>query len=262
VTLPVDGLDEQERRVVENVERYGSHVVWVTPRPGVDDGFSFTIGLLHNFDHPELIVFGQKATWQLALLNALREEIRAGRRFAPGETCERVLPNYTLAFRTVPPELVEEHFGWALWFYRNLDRVHLPLRALQVVWPDMQGYLPWEPGYYEFYRQPVLDGTPLVEPRNAFPVGLYSLVSVCSVVSDGADVLFVARHDDGTWSFLCGGKHEEDGLAASGDHAHTYCIRDLLKVDETLNEVADLGLNEEAFRDERGGAWTREHAPE
>ena len=262
MTLPVEGLDDQERRVVENVEKHGSHVFCISPTPGLDDGFSFTIGLLHNDDHPELIVFGQKSEWQHSLLNSLRNEIQAGRRFGPGDTCGDVLENFTLVFRPVPKEQLAEHFGWMLWFYWNLDRAHWPPSALQVVWPDLKGHLPWEPGYHNAYRQPVLDGTPVVEPRNAFPVDLDAMVFVCSRVNEGVGVLFVSHDDDDGWQFLCGGDHDADALVASGETVHRYCIRHLIEADATLNDVANLAMAESASRDERGGAWTREHVSE
>ena len=49
--------DDDERRVIEDVQQYGWHIV------GVDDdqegpGFAYSIGLYHTLNQPEIIVFG------------------------------------------------------------------------------------------------------------------------------------------------------------------------------------------------------------
>jgi Domain of unknown function (DUF4262) len=258
LTLSTDGLDDQERRVVTNVEQFGTHVVQVYARPGVDDGFSFTIGMQYTFGHPELIVFGQKPDWQGALLNALREEVRAGIRFQPGSTCTEVLPGYTLVFRDVPVEQHAEYFGWALWFYDRVAPASGPLRALQVVWPDLKDRLPWEPGYDNPYSQPLLDGTPLVAQRNPFPFGLDDLVLVCSRVAADDAVLYVHGGETSEdWQFLCGASHEPEALAASGEKAGLLHLRHILEADPNIDVVADLGPADYAMREHPGAAWTR-----
>ena len=79
---PVD-IDEIVRK---DVDRYGWHVAKIA---GDDDvpPWAHTIGLCERFDHPELVVFGLDLDAMHELLNALGERIKAGQRFAPGESC-------------------------------------------------------------------------------------------------------------------------------------------------------------------------------
>ena len=265
MTLPVDGLDEQERRVIQHVEKYGTHVFQISGDPE-DDGFSYTIGLLYTYGHPELIVFGQKPDWQHWLLNALRDEIRAGARFEPETVCTTVLEGFRLTFKAVPVEVLPKYFGWALWFYRDVAPDASPLRALQVVWPDLADVLPWETGYWAGYRQPILDGTPSTAPANRFTIGLDAGVFACERVMSGAPVLCVSRDgpSDGRpqedWQFLCGAAHEEP---LPGDDVQWVHLRHILSRDEGLNVLADLEVNWCAERAEASAPWIREpHEPE
>lgn len=258
MSLSLDGLDADERRIVENVERYDTHVAQISPDHGGDAEFSFTIGLQYRFDHPELIVFGQKPEWQHSLLNSLREEIRAGVRFERVSVCTDVLEGFRLTFRAVPDEQLAEYFGYALWYYRRIASDRGPLRALQVVWPDRADVLPWESGYDAGYAQPILDGTAHASPVNAFPVFLSSGVFVCERVRDGAPVLFVSRDrvedGDDDWQFLCGALHEN---VVPGDEVRWGHLRHVLEADEGLNAVADLEADWVAEREAQGSLWVR-----
>jgi len=50
---------------------------------------------------------------------------------------------------------LKAHLGYASWFYQSLKQ---PFPALQLVWPDKQNRLPWEPGYDQRFskKQPML----------------------------------------------------------------------------------------------------------
>lgn len=76
---------------------------------------------------------------------------------------------------------------------------------------------------------------------------------MCShVLNHQREVLLVSR-PAGDWCFLCGGvDHEQDAtgfFVVGAGH--------VLQRDDTLEEVLDLGVNEEAERSARGAAWTR-----
>jgi len=258
---PIDtrGLDEREHRVVFNVENYGTDVEQIAASPD-DDGFSFTIGLQFHHDHPELIVFGQQPPWQHSLLNSLRDEIQSGARFEHNSVCTTVLEGFRLTFRDVPEERLAEYFGCALWFYRNVAPADGPLRALQVVWPDLSDVLPWEAGYRSGYRQPMLDGTPNTAPANRFPIGLEAGVFSCARVAAGAPVLYVSHDGESAerpseyWDFLCGANHADE---LEHDELQWVHLVHVLEVDEGPNVLADLDVECFAERAGPSDAWVR-----
>jgi hypothetical protein len=132
--------DEIELRVRSDIERHGWHVVIVPPEDG-SPGWAHSIGLCERHRHPELLVFGSEPRQLGALVNALGERVRSGRRFAAGEAAKGILAGLPLAFRAVAKRWIPVFLGNAAWHYRRDD-----FAVLQGFWPDRAGRLPWEPG--------------------------------------------------------------------------------------------------------------------
>ena len=71
-------------------------------------------------------------------------------------------------------------------------------------------------------------------------------------ILDGAPILHVAHDaDDDGWQFL-------DGNPVDTDDARLIAMREVLHLDPTLREIADLPPGWIARRDVVGGDWTRE----
>ncbi len=94
-----------------------------------DEAFSYTVGLLENFGHPELIVVDVDRRYQHGLLNALAQGVAANGRLmldqpaTLGVRCVEVHPNH----------LHGEYFG--TWANRYGHLPH-PGDVLQVLLPD------------------------------------------------------------------------------------------------------------------------------
>jgi hypothetical protein len=68
----------------------------------------------------------------------------------------------------------------------------------------------------------------------------------------GAPIMMVSHDaDDGGWQFLCGTTNDP----ADGRIVH---LAEMVALDPTVTEVADLPLGWVAFRAKVGGEWTRE----
>jgi len=68
----------------------------------------------------------------------------------------------------------------------------------------------------------------------------------------GSLILMVSHDaDDGGWQFLCGTTNDP----TDGRIVH---LEEIVAIDPTVNEVADLPLGWVAFRRSIGGEWTRE----
>jgi hypothetical protein len=68
----------------EVIERFGWMVLGVETRPP-SPPWAYTIGLASNFDHPELVVVGERDTHAARVLNELGGYIREGARFDVGD---------------------------------------------------------------------------------------------------------------------------------------------------------------------------------
>lgn len=77
---PPEPEDEHDRKLLADVERHGWHVIGVEE---ADEGpaFAYSIGLYHNFQHPEVILFGLPVRVMHRVINAVGEKIKSGEKF-------------------------------------------------------------------------------------------------------------------------------------------------------------------------------------
>ncbi len=149
-----DPEDDHDRKLLDDVRKYGCHIVGVFP----DDhgpGFCFSIGLYLNCLHPEIIVTGLRDHQAAAIINDIASRARKDHLFRDGDTSLELAVDLPVTFREVDLDFYPDYLGYAMWFYSSLPR---PFPCLQLVWPDPQGRFPWEPGFEERFRalQPLL----------------------------------------------------------------------------------------------------------
>ena len=133
--------DDIERRVLQDVENCGCHVIKVM-EDDAGPGFAYSVGLFHNFDHPEILMVGLDLDLMHGVINNLMDDIRSGTLFDPEKRVADILEGFDCEFREVAVSHYRELLGCAIWLYRGTD-----FPALQCVWPDMQGHFPWEAGF-------------------------------------------------------------------------------------------------------------------
>jgi hypothetical protein len=116
-----------------------------------DPPFSYTVGLT-ALGHPELILIGMPSQYAQRILNSLGEEVRKGHTYlANTTTADATDPSAPVALIEVgdPSMLLV-----AVELYQQVD-------ALQVIWPDPKGRLPWDDGYPNpAWAQPFLGAIP------------------------------------------------------------------------------------------------------
>lgn len=88
------------------------------------------------------------------LINAIGEAVCGDKNFQVGMAYKDIADGPALAFIPVLERHNRGYLGYACWFYRG-DQ----FPALQCIWPDKQGMLPWEPGFDgRFFQQQRLLG--------------------------------------------------------------------------------------------------------
>jgi hypothetical protein len=89
---------------------------------------------------------------------------------------------------------------------------------------------------------------PFADPRN---VGAFT---VRQIMDDEAPILLVCHdEDDGGWQFLTG--HE-----VRMEDAMLVALEEIVKVDPSVTDLADLPVGWSASRQHMGGPWVREPA--
>lgn len=145
--------DDVERRILHDVSVAGCHVIKVMGDES-GPGFAYSVGLFHNFAHPEILLVGLNLDLMHGIINNLRNDIRGGARFVPDTRVAGIIERFDCSFREIARPHYRELLGCARWFYKGNN-----FPALQCVWPDMKGRFPWENGFNAKLRnlQPVYD---------------------------------------------------------------------------------------------------------
>ncbi|MDO9405169.1 MAG: DUF4262 domain-containing protein [Polaromonas sp.] len=146
------GEDAPEQKVIDDVAFYGWHCVNVLAE-GKDSPFSYTVGLFHTYQHPELIIFGLPSEVAHQVLNIAAVAIRDNKPINMNQPTDELLEGYSCCFVEVPNNQYAEHVGFARWFYLD-DK----FPVYQVVFPSRDGRFPWDPSSTDAFRalQPVL----------------------------------------------------------------------------------------------------------
>jgi hypothetical protein len=135
------------------IEEHGwaVHNVMAGPEEGDDVESSYTVGLT-ALRHPEVIILGMPAEHASAFLNLIGDEVRRGGRFGHGTvTGQFTSEDAPVVF--IRAEVIER--------LTAVTEVYGRVDALQMVWPDSTGRLPWQDGYRNPPEsQPLLAGTP------------------------------------------------------------------------------------------------------
>jgi hypothetical protein len=152
-------LPERLAQVLADIEEYGLHIVHVLEDdadPTGEPRFSYTVGLWHSFEQPEVVVFGLPEDVAHELLNEIADEAAEGRRFVAGTRHDDLLQGYPVRFLAIDEAVRDEHCGVANWAYAGE-----PFTAVQLVYPDKQGRWPWD----ESTRQGFRKGQPVIGRR-------------------------------------------------------------------------------------------------
>lgn len=120
------------------IDEYGWAVrhVRAGPEPG-QAAFSYTVGLT-AFSHPEVVITGMPSDHAQTFLNDIGADVRNGTRFEAGTVTEDLTePGAPVVFLAVvdDEELTAD------------EQVYGRVDAVQMVWPDSAGRLPWADGY-------------------------------------------------------------------------------------------------------------------
>jgi hypothetical protein len=138
-----EAQDDYDRAVLDDIRRIGWSVIQINPDSPDDPGplYSFSVGLFHTHDHPEIILLGLKHAVAGQIINDIGGLVLLGQRFESGRAYDG-LASVPLMFVEVDPAHYRQYVGYALWLYGG---PRFPM--LQCVWPLKSGHFPWDEGY-------------------------------------------------------------------------------------------------------------------
>jgi hypothetical protein len=145
-------MDEHELKALENIEKYGCHVMNVLEEDDLP-GFTYSIGINKKQNKPDVVVMGLKTELAHSMVNNYKDRLLEGEVFETGKFYSDFLGNFDVCFIKVAKKHFKEHFGWGLWLHNGDD-----FDVLQMVWPTTEGVWPWDEEKSEYYTwaQPIL----------------------------------------------------------------------------------------------------------
>jgi len=224
------------------VEKYGCYIAMI--ESDHLPSFAYSIGLYEKFGHPDIICFGLHINMMGNLINEVTAMIKQGSKIQTDVSYPDFLENVDVKFIPVSKSFYGDYFGYGIRYYDDSD----DFSALQLVWPDKENNFPWEEDFNTDwkFKQPLLDRDTdfkFYEERN---LGVFTTKEVL----EGDPVLYVYHDDDGDWQFH---------TTADPDlnNAILVCLEDIVKRDDSINELFDLKFGWSAFRDSQSGEWKR-----
>ena len=151
MTFPLAN-DSYEESVLRNIEEYGWHFTHVFAD---DEGpsFSYSVGLLSSYNHPEIILFGLSQQAAHGLVSSIAERAANGDPIDLSKPSDEIIQGYSCVFVEASRANRQEYALSNCWLYQADD-----FSMYQLVWPSEHGFFPWHPDAHEGFcwSQPVL----------------------------------------------------------------------------------------------------------
>ena len=97
-----DNSDPSDQKFLSQIETYGWNVTNVFRREGeIGPDWSYSTGLFHSFQHPEIVIFGLELDNMQKIVNTIGSAIKGGAKFESGNEYQDILARCGCQFRTV-----------------------------------------------------------------------------------------------------------------------------------------------------------------
>ena len=135
--------DDYDRNILGDIEKTGWSVAQINPdAPNAQPFYSFSVGLYHSYQHPEIILLGLPHNVAGPVINKIGGYIKLlKKKVEPDRVCSDFLTTGCV-FKLVDPRHYQTYLGYNRWLYGGNN---FPM--LQCVWPLKSGLYPWDKGY-------------------------------------------------------------------------------------------------------------------
>ena len=147
---------EYDQKLLQDLKAIGWHHVHIEGDTN-EPAYAFSLGFYANYNQPEIIVFGLQPEIAQQLLNVTAVSIAGnGSKYEMYKGYSDIAEGTKIGFIPVVNKYIPEYLGYGKWLYQS-KLGEFPV--IQMVWPDKQGNLPWEPEFDDSFvkYQPMLD---------------------------------------------------------------------------------------------------------
>jgi hypothetical protein len=132
-------MNESEKSIINNIEKYGCHINSVFDNKGEDPDFSYTVGIQKSQNQPELIIFGLRKELGAWIANEYNRKVIEGIKFDATNFYSGFIDGFDVCFKPVSKRCKEEYMLSCCWLYGDQD-----FEAVQLIYPTVKGIWPWE----------------------------------------------------------------------------------------------------------------------
>ena len=137
-----------DKRVADDIQEYGCHVISVFDPEELTPCFSYSIGIQETSHVPDAIVVGLKSTLGGFMINEYNRQVRAGTRFKRGVLYPDFLDGFDVYIEPARKKLLSDYTLGCERYYRDK-----PYSVVQIVWPSTSGVWPWEKSASDWLKQ-------------------------------------------------------------------------------------------------------------
>jgi hypothetical protein len=131
-------MNETEKSIVDNIEKFGCHVNSVYDSTGESPSFTYSTGISKNYEAPEIIIIGLPNKLAASVVNNYLRRIKEGETFEIGNLYPDFLANFDITFGPVSLNNKKEFLLSSCWFYND------EFEAVQLIFPTPSGIWPWD----------------------------------------------------------------------------------------------------------------------
>jgi hypothetical protein len=132
------GFGDTEKRLLKHIKQHS----WIGIHVGGSDealGFSYTIGLWHQYRVPEVLLYSLPAEISHQIFTNIVTDLKKGLRLDVQKPVSGILEHQDVYLKPLTVDQRSDRLIWCDWFYQGNS-----FEAQQLFWPDRAGNFPWD----------------------------------------------------------------------------------------------------------------------
>lgn len=128
-----------DKRVVDNICKYGCHVLSVFDPEEKHPNFTYSIGIQETTGAPEVLVVGIRSELGHSMVSEYHAQLKKGVQFKRGVLYQGFLEGFAVYVEPVKPQNLSEYTGGCNRYYKEKH-----YSVVQLIYPSTTGVWTWQ----------------------------------------------------------------------------------------------------------------------
>jgi hypothetical protein len=138
---------ENDKRVAEDIRKFGCHVISVFDPEETQPTFSYSVGIHETTGAPEAIVIGVRPELGHFMVNEYNQKVRGGTKFERGVLYSGFLEGFSIYVEPAKASRLNEYTLGCYRYYGGK-----PFSTVQLIYPSTSGVWPWQASASEWLK--------------------------------------------------------------------------------------------------------------